>query len=314
MEHTELRQKLVHLLGNFPERAPLQPVIGEAIDEGAFTRSFVTYEVEPGERVPAWLLVPAGEQPAGGWPAILAIHQHGGQYHLGKSELVGLVGDAQYAYGADLCRRGYVVLCPDMLCFEERRPAGGERQVGQDLDGFSYERYVFTSYLLNGACLQTKYLHDLTCALDFLTTYPGVNPARLGVIGHSLGGQEALWLTWYDARITVAVSSCGFSLARTLIRDGINHNFALYIPGLLTVCDLDSLVVSLAPRPFLFTAGETDHIFPIDGVRAIASAAEESYQRAGVPERFQAMLFPAGHSFPDNVKSAAYAFLDHWLK
>ena len=32
-----------------------------------------------------------------------------------------------------------------------------------------------------------------------------------------------------------------------------------------------------------------------------------------VPERFGAILFPAGHSFPDQVKASAYAFLDQWL-
>jgi dienelactone hydrolase len=314
METTELRLTLLRCLGRFPERVPLEPEIGPAIDEGTYTRLPVTYEVEAGERIPAWLLVPHGERPAGGWPAILAIHQHGGQYDLGKSELVGLVGDSQYAYGADLCRRGYVVLCPDMLCFEARRPAAGEGREARELDGSGYERYAFTSYLLTGSCLQTKYLHDLTCAIDFLTTYPGVNRERLGVIGHSLGGQETLWLTWYDPRVTVGVSSCGFSLVQTLIRDCINHNFALYLPGLLDVCDLDSLVASLAPRPFLFAAGATDPIFPIDGVRAIAHAASASYQQAGVPERFKAILFPGGHSLPDDVKSAAYAFLDSWLK
>ncbi|HVU71148.1 MAG TPA: dienelactone hydrolase family protein [Ktedonobacteraceae bacterium] len=314
METTKWRQALLRCLGNFPERVPLEPMIEPALDEGAYTRARVTYGVEPGERVAAWLLVPQGEKPADGWPAILAIHQHGGQYDLGKSELVGLVGDAQYAYAADLCRRGYVVLCPDMLCFEERRPASSEGRDPRELDGFGYERHIFTSYLLIGSCLQTKYLHDLTCAIDFLTTYPGVNGERLGVIGHSLGGQETLWLMWYDPRVTVGVSSCGFSLVRTLIRDSINHNFALYLPGLLEICDLDTLVASLAPRPFLFTAGETDAIFPIDGVRAIATAASESYRRAGVPARFQAILFPGGHSLPADVKSAAYAFLDRWLK
>ena len=207
----------------------------------------ITYGVEAGEKVSAWLLMPQGAAPPGGRPAVLAIHQHANQYDLGKAEPAGLSGNSMYAYGQELCRRGYVVLCPDLLCFEDRRPTYEVRQANRALDDAGYERFEFTRRLLAGSCLQTKYLHDLTCAVDLLASLPGVNRERLGVIGHSLGGLEALWLTWYDARITAAVSSCGFGLLRTLVRDGINHGFATYVPGMLEVCDLDALAGSVGP-------------------------------------------------------------------
>jgi len=314
METTTLRQALLTRLGRFPERVPLNPMVGSRIDEGEYTRTLITYTVEAGERVSAWLLLPRGAAPTNGWPAVLAIHQHDNQYDLGKAEPAGLAGDAMYAYGKELCQRGYVVLCPDLLCFEDRRPPFEVRQANSSLDDAGYERFEFTRRLLTGSCLQTKYLHDLTCAVDLLASLPGVNRERLGVIGHSLGGLEALWLTWYDARIIAAVSSCGFGLLSTLVRDGINHGFATYVPGILEVCDLDALVAALAPRAFLLTAGETDPLFPIDGVRSIVEKAQHDYTQAGVPERFQAILFPAGHSFPHDVKAAAYGFLDHWLR
>ena len=313
METMALHQALLTRLGHFPQRVPLTPTIGSKIDEGAYTRALVTYGVEAGERVSAWLLIPQGAAPPNGWPAVLAIHQHDNHYDLGKAESAGLAGNAMYAYGKDICHRGYVVLCPDLLCFEDRRPAYEVRQANSTLDDAGYERFTFTRYILAGSCLQTKYLHDLTCAVDVLASLPGVNRERLGVIGHSLGGLEALWLSWYDARITAAVSSCGFGLLRTLVRDGINHGFATYVPGILEVCDLDSLVAALAPHAFLLTAGETDPLFPIDGVRAIVEKAQHHYMQAGVSERFKAILFPAGHSFSHDVKAAAYGFPDHWL-
>ena len=314
METMVLRQSLLNRLGHFPQRVPLSPTIGSRISESAYTRTRITYSVEAGERVSAWLLMPQGTPPPDGWPAVLAIHQHANHYDLGKAEPAGLAEDAMYAYGQGICQRGYVVLCPDLLCFEDRRPAFEVRQANSALDGAGYERFVFTRRVLAGSCLQTKYLHDLTCAVDVLASFPGVNLERLGVIGHSLGGLEALWLTWYDARITAAVSSCGFGLLHTLVRDGINHGFATYVPGMLEVCDLDALVAALAPRAFLLTAGETDPLFPIDGVRSIVEKAQHTYMQEGVPERFQAILFPAGHSFPEDVKAAAYGFLDDWLK
>ena len=314
METMALRQALLTRLGHFPQRVPLSPTVGSTIDEGAYTRALVTYSVEAGEKVSAWLLMPQGAAPPDGWPAVLAIHQHDNHYDLGKAEPAGLAGNAMYAYGQELCQRGYVVLCPDLLCFEDRRPAFEVRQANSALDDAGYERFEFTRRLLDGSCLQTKYLHDLTCAVDVLASLPGVNRERLGVIGHSLGGLEALWLTWYDARIIAAVSSCGFGLLRTLVRDGINHGFAMYVPGILEVCDLDALVGALAPRAFLLTAGETDPLFPIDGVRSIVEKAQHHYTQEGVPERFRAILFSSGHSFPDDVKAEAYGFLDRWLK
>jgi dienelactone hydrolase len=215
MEPIALRQSLLTRLGRFPERVPLRFTVGSRIDEGAYTRALVTYSVEENERVSAWLLIPKGTVPPHGWPAVLAIHQHDNHYELGKAEPAGLSGNAMYAYGKELCQRGYVVLCPDLLCFEDRRPAQGVRHVHNTPDDAGNERFEFTRRLLTGTCLQTKYLHDLTCAVDLLASLSGVNRKRLGVIGHSLGGLEALWLTWYDARITAAVSSCGFGLLHT---------------------------------------------------------------------------------------------------
>ena len=76
---------------------------------------------------------------------------------------------------------------------------------------------------------------------------------------------------------------------------------------------MDGLVADIAPRAFLLTAGEEDTIFPIDGVRDLTDIAAIAYARAGVPDRFQAIIFPAGHSLPQGVKAEAYAFLDRWL-
>jgi len=315
MEVSSLRSDVLTLLGAFPTRVSLLPRVGATIDERGYARARVTYRVEAGERVPAWLLMPHGAVPAGGWPALLAVHQHAGHYELGKAEPAGLAGDPRYHYGHELAQRGYVVLCPDLLCFEERqrRLATPGRAARRRLPGAEQERFEFTWRLLTGSCLQTNYLHDLRCAVDLLASLPSVNRARLGVIGHALGGLQALWRAWYDARIRTAVSSCGFGLVRTLVRDGINHGLATYVPGLLTVGDLDLVAAAVAPRAFLLTAGEHDPLFPIDGVRAVVAAAQQPYAAAGVPERFAAILFPAGHSFPAAVKAHAYAFVDRWL-
>ena len=77
----------------------------------------LTYQVETGDRVPALLLVPDGVDEATPAAAIAVWHQHNGEYHLGKSEPAGLAGSPMHHTGVALAREGYVVLCPDALCF-----------------------------------------------------------------------------------------------------------------------------------------------------------------------------------------------------
>jgi predicted dienelactone hydrolase len=48
-------------------------------------------------------------------------------------------------------------------------------------------------------------------ALDVLTMLPEVDSERFAVIGHSLGGHNALFLAAFDTRIKAVVSSCGFN-------------------------------------------------------------------------------------------------------
>src|SRR5688500_937923 len=91
------RRQLRRLLGRMPDWAPLDARVEERIElGGGILRERVTYQVEPGERVPAYLLLPCTPRP--GRPAVLCLHQHAGQYELGKKEPVGLAGNPEQHY------------------------------------------------------------------------------------------------------------------------------------------------------------------------------------------------------------------------
>jgi dienelactone hydrolase len=306
------REKVMECLGQFPSKVDLNPMVLEQTDYGTHMLQLVSYNVEQDERINAYLLLPKNLKDKN--PAIISSHQHAGEYYLGKSEPSGLSKNSMYHYGLDLCLRGYVVLCPDHLGFEDRRPPEYKRIENNHLDGGNYERLLFCKYILEGNSLQTKYLSDLSRGVDFLQSLKFVDTERIGAIGHSLGGQETLWLTWYDARIKAAVASCGFSQIRSIIREGINHNFAMFSHGFLKHGDISNLVCDLAPRPFLMTNGNEDAIFPVDGVNEIAEAARKAYAEKGLPNHFKSILFEGGHSFPEEVKEQAYNWLDKFLK
>ncbi|MBI2114570.1 MAG: dienelactone hydrolase family protein [candidate division NC10 bacterium] len=296
----KFRQTLVRLLGRTPARAALQPKVLERVALSGFVREKVSYMVEPGQRVSAYLFLPAGE---GRHPAVLCLHQHNREYHLGKSEPAGLSGNPEQFYALELTKRGYVTLAPDAICFEERQHPTLRAQ--------DYERFEATKRLTEGSCLQAKMLWDLQRALDYLTTRREVDRRRIGCLGHSLGGQEALFLGAVDRRIAVGVSNCGFSSYRAIFDAAILHNFAAYVPGLLRYGDLDRVLGLVAPRPFLVLAGSVDPLYPLEGVQATMRGARRVY--TGVKDRLRLDVFPASHGFPAPMREAAYAWFDRWL-
>lgn len=295
------RQTLVRLLGRTPARSALHPRILERMALSGFFREKVSYLVEPGQRVSAYLFLPAGE---GRHPAILCIHQHNREYHLGKSEPAGLSGNPEQFYALELAKRGYVTLAPDALCFEERQHP--------TLRALDYERFEATKRLTEGSCLQAKMLWDLQRALDYLLTRREVDRRRIGCLGHSLGGQEALFLSALDRRIAVGVSNCGFSSYRAIFDAAIPHNFAAYVPGILRAGDLDRVLGLVAPRPFLVLAGGGDPLFPLEGVQATVQGARKAYGKG--KDRLRLDVFPAGHGFSAPMRETAYAWFDRWLK
>ena len=300
------RASLLQLLGIVPGAAPpLAAERVERVDLGDVVREKVTYAVEPGERVPAFILLPkAGPVRRA---AILCHHQHGGEFQVGKDGPAGLGSDPNQHYALELARRGYVTMVFDALCFNERQDTTGKLKDGD------YERCEAMYRITEGKSLQGKYIWDARRALDYLETRPEVDVSRLGMIGHSLGGQETLFTTAIDTRIRAAVSSCGFGSIRTLKRDRINHNYALFVPALANNGDYGAVLALAAPRPFLVVARTEDPIFPKDGIEETLTLARRAYQAAGAADRLTTFFEAGVHEFSPTMREAAYAWLDRWL-
>src|SRR3712207_5658986 len=62
-----------------------------------------------GDTIPCLLLTPERPLPR----TLISVHQHNGEFALGKSEPAGLAGDPSLAYGLRLAERGARVLLPD---------------------------------------------------------------------------------------------------------------------------------------------------------------------------------------------------------
>ncbi len=57
-DYDKLKQQLIDLMGGLPERRPVQPQTVQRWERGDHFVEYVMYNGEPGERIPAYLLVP----------------------------------------------------------------------------------------------------------------------------------------------------------------------------------------------------------------------------------------------------------------
>jgi pimeloyl-ACP methyl ester carboxylesterase len=295
---------LQEVMGPLPgkgKRCPLDVRVLETHAERGFTRMKISFASEPRDRVPAWLLVPDSK---GGTstrrPAMLCLHQ---TIAIGKDEPAGLGDNPDLDYARELAERGYVTIAPDYPNFGEYR-----------LDVYA-----------NGyASASMKGVWNNIRAIDVLVGRDDVDPERVGAIGHSLGGHNAIFTALFDSRIRAVVSSCGFNAFPYYYKGDITGwSHRGYMPRLRERYSLDlkkvpfdfpELIGALAPRPFFTNSPLHDANFDVAGVRVCLEAAKPVYTLLANSDQLRAVHPDAGHSFPASAREQAYAFLDRSLK
>jgi len=310
VDRDAFRTRLLECLGGpWPEPCPLNLQIEAEWQEaeGHVVRR-ITYEVEPGDRVPAYVLIPAGVGPERRAPAAAVWHQHNGQYHLGKSEPAGVAGDPMHHTGLDLVRAGYVVLCPDALCFEARQDPTGR------LRGRDYERFVFLRYVVDGKCLAWKNILDMRRAVDVLESMPEVDAGRIGCYGHSMGATHGWLVGPWEPRLRCIVCNCCLPTYAAIHREHMLHCFPNFIPGLHAFGDTPDVAALIAPKPLHMNFGGRDQGSPIDEVRRAVERIAAAYAEKGCPESFSVYIEEgAGHVLSPVMWRRAKAFLDGHL-
>jgi dienelactone hydrolase len=300
------RARLMELLGRTPSAPP--PVAAERVetaDLGDVVREKVTYAVEAAERVPAYVFVPQGQGPFPRRPLPSPARRRvpGRQGRAGGAGL-----DARPAL-RDRARAARLRHHRARRAGLRRAPGLGRQAQGRELRAVRgppphHGGQVSPGQIRLGRAARPRLPGDA----------PEVDRARIGMIGHSLGGQETLFTTAADTRIRAAVSSCGFGSLRVLERDRILHNFALFVPGLAEAGDYGAVLALVAPRPFLVAARSEDPIFPMEGIEETVSAGRAAYAAAGASDRLATFYEPGPHQFSPAMREAAYAWLDRWLK
>jgi dienelactone hydrolase len=281
--------------------------VEERIACGAYQRQLITYASEPGSRVPAYLLVPkTALESRKKMPAVLCLHPT--DMDFGHRVTVEKMRDYYRAYAHDLAARGFVTLAPAYPAMANYQP---------DLKVLGWQSGTL------------KAVWDNIRGLDLLDSLPFVKSGKYGVIGHSLGGHNAIYTALFDQRIKVIVSSCGFDSyldyyggdpanwqpERGWCQTRYMLKLADYRGRLGAIpFDFHELLGALSPRRVFISAPLNDPNFKARSVDEIVNAAAAVYRLYGVWNNL-AVAHPAtGHDFPEAERERAYGLLRYELQ
>jgi putative membrane-bound dehydrogenase-like protein len=289
-------------MGRLPDRSKLAPLdvqVTNRMEGPGFSRMTLSFAAEGNDRVPCYLFVPAGLE-GKRVPGILALHQ---TTPTGKGQPAGLADSENLHYALELAKRGYVVLAPDYPSF------------GDYKYDFNADAYISGSM---------KGIFNHMRAVDLLVSRAEVDPARIGAIGHSLGGHNSMFVGVFDQRIKVTVSSCGWTPLHDYYGGKLEGwTSDRYVPSIRDVYQLDpdkvpfdmvEIVAALAPRAFFSNSPLHDGNFEVAGVRKAIAEARPIYELLGAAEKLQVRYPDAGHEFPPTVRHEAYKFIDQILE
>ena len=282
-------QSLLGTIGVSRVRPPaLQVVEEERVDD--VVRQRVRYDSEPGVPTEAYILKPRVSQ--GLHPGAIVFHS---TVPESIRQPAGLADVPEKHFGLALARRGFVTFCPRNYLWPETA-----RMAAKD------ETRVFRARHPRARGM-AKMLFDGQVALDILAAQPGVNPKRIGCIGHSLGAKEVLYLAAFDQRIKAAVSSEG-GIGTTM--SNWNAEWYLGHGGSAFEREHHELLALAAPRPFLLVGGDS-----ADGAASwpYVAAAHTVYRLFGEPPRLGLLNHGKGHAVPPEVLPRLLEWLETYV-
>lgn len=307
-----LKRNMEEIMGPLPDRQKLPPMkirVKDSLRTEQYLRLNLEFLAAPGEWVPAYLYIPHRIPTSGKSPAMLALHPTGAD---GK-KIVDGEGKANRAYAKELAERGYVVIAPDYPSFG-------------DLTDYDFHQDRYQSGTMAAIFYHMR-------SVDLLVDRTDVDPDRIGVIGHSLGGHNSIFVGAFDERLKVVVTSSGWNQMdyydigqaaidryggrlgpyaqeryMPLIREKYN------LDGDRLPIDYHEMIALLAPRAFFSNSPINDSNFDVKGVEEGIEMVRDVYQFFDAEEFLQVRYPDAEHDFPTKTRREAYEFVDQVLK
>ncbi|MBL8211787.1 MAG: prolyl oligopeptidase family serine peptidase [Bryobacterales bacterium] len=304
----------------------------------------VTWQLPVGPMTEGVVLKPANA--SGKLPAVLALHDHGGNKYFGYRKITNTSNDPhpmmvkhqEHYYGGaawanELAKRGYVVLVHDTFTFGSRRMRAADLparikgdwveqnpEAQDEIDKYNrfagnHEHLVAKSLFCAGTTWPGMFVTEDQKALDYLCSRPDVDPNRVGCGGLSGGGLRTVFLTGADERIKCATPVGMMTTWRDyLLHKAYTHTWMCYIPGLPNDLDYPEILALTVPNPVMVLMDRQDQLFTEPEMERAGKMIEAIYRKAKAADRVSAKFYPGPHKFDLEMQKDAFTWFDKWLK
>ena len=304
----------------------------------------LTWQLPYGPPTEAVMLKPAGSQ--GRLPAVLGLHDHGGNKYFGWRKIAQLDDqihplmkqhrDRYYgglSWANELARRGFVVLVHDAFAFASRRVRVGDlpavirkdlKEVNPESEAeiAAYNRFaadhedlMSKSLFSAGTTWPGVFTAEDQRALDYLCSRDDVDPSRVGCAGLSGGGLRTVYLAGLDDRIRCA---CCVGMMTTwrdyLLNKCYTHTWMVYIPGIPLDLDYPEILGLRVPRATLVQNDNEDQLFTLGEMHRADSILHDVYAKANALDRYKCTFYPGPHKFDRPMQAEAFDWFERWLK
>lgn len=299
----ETYDKLLDIVGPFPERTPLNPVVTGVINKEGYRIEKIVFESMPQYHVTAALFVPSDLTKKR--PAILNVIGHSTASFRREIYQVVIL---------NLVKKGFVVLAMDPYGQGERIDYY-DADKGESIVGGStaIHSHIGNQMFLTGVSPGRYFVWDGIRAIDYLRTREEVDPERIGVTGLSGGGTQTTYISIFDDRVKAVAPSCYITGFRRLLESigpqDAEQNFYHAVARGLTHADFLEV---RAPRPTLIVATTRD-FFSIQGARETYAEAKKAYIAFGHEDHLLLSEDDYEHGFTVKNREATYAFFQRFL-
>lgn len=270
--------------------------VGEALVYPEYTLQKYSAEICKNLNMLFYVLTPKNTNKSAPGVVALCGHGYGVRQILniskrGRKKHFNYIDNYQKNFGAELAKRGCVVVAPELFGF-------GEARLHKDLikpfyisscDELSHRLLPY------GLTVASMRVYQAVVCAEILSEIENVNKEKISCMGISGGGLTALYASVIEEKFRKTVVSGYINTFRGSILSRW-HCPDNYIPSALEIGEIYDFASALAPRELLIESGIKDKLFPIEASKTAHEKIKRIYSLVGAEDKLHIDVFDGKHS------------------
>ncbi len=294
-----VKDKIMELVGPFPEKTPLNPKITGTIKKEGYRIDKIVFEAMPGYYVTGAIYVPDGIK--GKIPAILNVCGHNPDaFRMAIYQVINY----------NLVKKGMIVFAIDPPGQAEHVQYF-DKEINTSAIGYSVieHNYFGNQCFLTGSCGARYFIWEGIRGIDYLVSRKDVDPERIGVTGWSGGGQVTTYISAFDDRVKVSIPCSGSIINRRLLETkGIQDAESFFIGGLANGITFEDLIEVRAPKPTLMTFTSRDEYLTMQSQQEAYQESIAAYRAFGNEDNLKVSEDDSKHWMTSKIRYDMYSF------